>query len=95
MDMTFDQWWFHGHLDYPPHAEDVFELPAGTNVTTEIGCNKVSVSTFVLLQVSHRHLLNRAQHPTSPLPKAATSVLVTMFAQEVTFLNTTQPELMT
>lgn len=44
MDMTFHQWWFHGHLDYPPHAEDVFELPAGTNVTTEIGCNKVSVS---------------------------------------------------
>lgn len=47
MDMTFDQWWFHGHLDYPPHAEDVFELPAGSNVTTEIGCNKASLSTHV------------------------------------------------
>ncbi|KAI0322552.1 hypothetical protein OF83DRAFT_1235365 [Amylostereum chailletii] len=43
---TFDQWWMHGHLDHPPHPEDVFELPAGQNVTTEIGCNKGATSFF-------------------------------------------------
>ena len=21
---TFDQWWFHGHLDYPPNPGDLF-----------------------------------------------------------------------
>ena len=46
MDMTFDHWWFHGHLAYPPHPEDVFELPAGTNVTTQIGCNKGATDFF-------------------------------------------------
>ncbi|EIW83669.1 hypothetical protein CONPUDRAFT_135444 [Coniophora puteana RWD-64-598 SS2] len=41
---SFDQWWFHGHLDYPPHPQDVFELPAGQNVTTEITCDKAATS---------------------------------------------------
>ncbi|KAI0322548.1 hypothetical protein OF83DRAFT_1167425 [Amylostereum chailletii] len=45
-DYTFDQWWMHGHLDHPPHPEDIFELPAGQNVTTEIGCNKGATSFF-------------------------------------------------
>ncbi|KAI0078821.1 hypothetical protein K474DRAFT_812386 [Panus rudis PR-1116 ss-1] len=46
VDMTFDQWWFHGHLDYPPHPGDIFELPAGKPATTEIGCNKGATSFF-------------------------------------------------
>ncbi|KAA1467126.1 hypothetical protein DENSPDRAFT_792244 [Dentipellis sp. KUC8613] len=46
MDMTFDQWWFHGHLQHPPNPGDIFELPAGQNVTTEIGCNKGATSFF-------------------------------------------------
>lgn len=46
MDMTFDQWWMHGHLDYPPNPGDVFTLPAGTAVTTEIACNKGATSFF-------------------------------------------------
>ncbi|KAM5544533.1 hypothetical protein V8D89_001431 [Ganoderma adspersum] len=40
MNMTFNQWWFHGHLDYPPNPSDVFELPAGKPATTELACNK-------------------------------------------------------
>ncbi|KAF5353774.1 hypothetical protein D9757_013863 [Collybiopsis confluens] len=44
-DYTFDQWWFHGHLDFPPHPEDVFSLPAGGKVTTEITCDK-GVTSF-------------------------------------------------
>lgn len=43
---TFDQWWFHGHLDYPPHPGDFFELPAGQIATTEIGCNKGATTWF-------------------------------------------------
>ncbi|KAI0833672.1 hypothetical protein BC628DRAFT_1308198 [Trametes gibbosa] len=43
---TFDQWWFHGHLDYPPHPGDFFELPAGQIATTEIACNKGATTWF-------------------------------------------------
>ncbi|TCD64054.1 hypothetical protein EIP91_004603 [Steccherinum ochraceum] len=46
VDYTFDQWWFHGHLDHPPHKDDFFELPAGQTVTTEIACNKGATSFF-------------------------------------------------
>ncbi|EGN99286.1 hypothetical protein SERLA73DRAFT_182223 [Serpula lacrymans var. lacrymans S7.3] len=46
MNYNFSQWWFHGHLDYPPHPQDVFELPAGQNVTTEIACDKGATSYF-------------------------------------------------
>ncbi|EJF64694.1 hypothetical protein BD309DRAFT_569379 [Dichomitus squalens] len=37
---TFEQWWFHGHLDYPPNHGDFLELPAGKPATVEIACNK-------------------------------------------------------
>ena len=46
MDMTFDQWWFHGHLGYPPNPGDVFQLPAGRPATAEIACNKGATSYF-------------------------------------------------
>ena len=43
---TFDQWWFHGHMQHPPNAGDVFELPAGKPATTEIACDKGATSFF-------------------------------------------------
>ncbi|TFK91420.1 hypothetical protein K466DRAFT_515481 [Polyporus arcularius HHB13444] len=43
---TFDQWWFHGHLDYPPNPGDFFELPAGKPATAEVACNKGLTSYF-------------------------------------------------
>ncbi|KAK0476449.1 hypothetical protein IW261DRAFT_423578 [Armillaria novae-zelandiae] len=46
MDMTFDRWWFHGHLDYPPNDGDIFDLPAGQTATAEIACNKGATSYF-------------------------------------------------
>ncbi|KAF5341365.1 hypothetical protein D9758_012288 [Tetrapyrgos nigripes] len=46
VDMTFDQWWFHGHLDHPPNPGDIFDLPAGQTVTTEIACNKGATTHF-------------------------------------------------
>ncbi|PIL29836.1 transporter [Ganoderma sinense ZZ0214-1] len=39
-DYTFSQWWFHGHLDYPPNPGDIFTLPAGQPAVAELGCNK-------------------------------------------------------
>lgn len=46
VNFTFEQWWYHGHLDFPPHPTDFFELPVGQNVTTEIACNKGATSFF-------------------------------------------------
>ncbi|KAF7330207.1 hypothetical protein MVEN_02457800 [Mycena venus] len=46
MNMTFSQWWFHGHLDFPPNEGDLFELPAGKPATAEIACNKGATSFF-------------------------------------------------
>ena len=41
---TFDQWWFHGHLSYPPNPGDFFHLPAGKPATAELACNKGATS---------------------------------------------------
>ncbi|KAJ3711352.1 hypothetical protein C8R42DRAFT_689393 [Lentinula raphanica] len=43
---TFSQWWFHGHLSYPPHPTDIFPLPAGGRAKTEIACDKSFTSFF-------------------------------------------------
>ncbi|KAG9007623.1 hypothetical protein FRB94_014141 [Tulasnella sp. JGI-2019a] len=37
---SFQKWWFHGLLDYPPNDGDVFEFPAGGSAIMEIACNK-------------------------------------------------------
>lgn len=44
--MTFAQWWFHGHLDYPPHKSDVLYLPAGGTATVEVACGKGYTSHY-------------------------------------------------
>ncbi|KAI0663764.1 hypothetical protein C8Q70DRAFT_952431 [Cubamyces menziesii] len=46
MNYSFQKWWFHGHLDYPPNPGDFFELPAGKPATTEIACNKGATTWF-------------------------------------------------
>ena len=43
-DYTFDQWWFHGHLNYPPNPGDFFYLPAGKPATAELACHKGATS---------------------------------------------------
>ncbi|RDB17711.1 hypothetical protein Hypma_001176 [Hypsizygus marmoreus] len=45
-DRTFTDWWFHGHLDFPPNEGDFFDLPAGQPATAEIACNKGATSYF-------------------------------------------------
>ncbi|KAG9098080.1 hypothetical protein FRC06_006834 [Ceratobasidium sp. 370] len=44
--MDFNTWWMHGHMDNPPNKGDIFELPAGQTVTTEIACTKAATSYF-------------------------------------------------
>ncbi|KAH9948720.1 hypothetical protein B0H21DRAFT_732796 [Amylocystis lapponica] len=46
VDYTFNQWWFHGHLDHPPNPGDFFELPAGKPATSELACDKGATSYF-------------------------------------------------
>ncbi|CAE6446984.1 unnamed protein product [Rhizoctonia solani] len=43
-DLDFNVWWMHGHMDAPPNKGDVFRLPAGQTVTTEIACTKAATS---------------------------------------------------
>ncbi|KAM5535969.1 hypothetical protein V8D89_010409 [Ganoderma adspersum] len=44
--MTFDQWWMHGHKDYPPHEGDFFNLPAGGKINSELSCDKGATSWY-------------------------------------------------
>lgn len=44
--MDFNTWWMHGHMENPPNQGDVFALPAGQTVTTEIACTKAATSFF-------------------------------------------------
>lgn len=43
---TFDQWWFHGHLDYPPNDGDIYELPAGQDTIAELACTRSATDFF-------------------------------------------------
>jgi hypothetical protein len=44
IDLTYDEWWFHGHLEHPPHPEDIMQLPAGGAAMTELSCDKDATS---------------------------------------------------
>lgn len=46
MGRTFDSWWFHGLLDFPPKDGEIFPLPAGQPATMEIACTKSATSFF-------------------------------------------------
>ncbi|KII89670.1 hypothetical protein PLICRDRAFT_108010 [Plicaturopsis crispa FD-325 SS-3] len=43
---TFQNWWFHGHLDHPPSPGKTFDLPAGQTVTAELACDKGATTLF-------------------------------------------------
>lgn len=46
MNLNFDQWWFHGHLDHPPHPEDIKQMPVGEPSILEISCDKDATSSW-------------------------------------------------
>ncbi|KAI0806134.1 hypothetical protein BC629DRAFT_1485399 [Irpex lacteus] len=74
---TFDQWWFHGHRDYPPHPDDFFELPAGQAATAEIACSKTATSYW---QSSDG---GNAQQGDNPCPNSDTSAIHTTGIDDV------------
>jgi hypothetical protein len=39
IELPFKEWWFHGHLGFPPHPEDVKQLPVGGQAEFEISCD--------------------------------------------------------
>jgi hypothetical protein len=70
-DYTFDQWWFHGHLGFPPNKGDVFELPAGGVATTEIACTKSATSFF---DPATGGDIRRKDNPNDPCPGSGMEV---------------------
>ena len=38
--LTQEQWWGHGRLDFPPNEGDFLELPAGGVYEGELACNR-------------------------------------------------------
>jgi len=68
--MSFSQWWFHGHLDYPPHKEDVFELPAGQKVTSQLACNKGATTFYASSEGGN---IQDPNNPNTPCPSSPTS----------------------
>ncbi|KAF8150927.1 hypothetical protein B0H34DRAFT_801831 [Crassisporium funariophilum] len=40
INLSFSKWWFHGHLEHPPHPEDRLQLPAGGSISVELACDK-------------------------------------------------------
>jgi len=45
-DMTFKEWWMHGHLSYPPHPDDILEMPVGGKTMLELACDKGATSYY-------------------------------------------------
>lgn len=46
MHLTFKEWWFHGHLDYPPPDNTFLELPAGGTLNSQVSCDKGATTFF-------------------------------------------------
>lgn len=78
-DYTFSQWWFHGHLGYPPHPGDVFELPAGQTATAELGCNKGATSYYASSEGGDIRQGN------NPCPNSPISAFHSMFIFELLY----------
>ncbi len=44
--LTFEEWWFHGHLHLPPHPDDIMQLPVGGDAVVELSCDKDATSWY-------------------------------------------------
>jgi len=69
-DMTFDQWWFHGHLKYPPHPNDIMQLPAGSDSVVELACDKGATSYY---KTNAGGDIRDLKNPDYPCPNSPTS----------------------
>ncbi|KAJ7432516.1 hypothetical protein B0H11DRAFT_2125771 [Mycena galericulata] len=77
---TFDQWWFHGHLGFPPNDGDIFDLPAGQPATTEIACNKGATSFFASSEGGDI----RTSNPNDVCPNSTTAAFHTQGFDDLT-----------
>ncbi|KAJ7036842.1 hypothetical protein C8F04DRAFT_1181180 [Mycena alexandri] len=77
---TFSQWWFHGHLDFPPSEGDIFDLPAGQPATTEIACNKGATSFFASSEGGNI----RTDNPNDVCPNSGTDAFHTKGLDDLT-----------
>jgi hypothetical protein len=68
--MTFKQWWFHNHLDFPPAKGEFFELPAGGTSTAEVACVK-SATSFG--DAASGGDIRRPDNPNDPCPGSPSS----------------------
>ncbi|PFH51108.1 hypothetical protein AMATHDRAFT_75186 [Amanita thiersii Skay4041] len=79
--LPFTKWWFHGHLDYPPHPGDLFELPAGGKATLEVACDKGFTSYWASNEGGDIRSSNQRNYP---CPGSPTSQFHTVDEQDVT-----------
>ena len=70
MELPFDKWWFHGHLEYPPHPDDIMQLPVGENTTVQLSCDKDATTYWESGPGGDQQ---STEHPDSPCPGAPTS----------------------
>jgi hypothetical protein len=68
--LSFEEWWFHGHIDYPPHKEDVFQFVAGEKAMLEHACDKGVTSYW---NSSHDGDARDPTNPDYPCPRRPTS----------------------
>lgn len=72
MGRTFSQWWFHGHMDFPPHPNDIFQLPVGQSQVVELACDKGATSYWPISDGSSNLQLT-AGDGNSPCPGQPTT----------------------
>ncbi|KAF8324378.1 hypothetical protein F5887DRAFT_988426 [Amanita rubescens] len=81
MNRTFAEWWFHGHLDYPPAPGDIIDLPAGQDYTFEIACDKGYTSWW---NSSSGGDVISISEPESPCPGQSTAQFHTLNEADAT-----------
>lgn len=69
-EMTFDQWWGHGHLGYPPHPGDVYEFRVGEMAMLETACDKGATSYYT---TSPNGDARDPNNPDTPCPHSPTA----------------------
>jgi len=44
MNRAFNDWWMHGLMNFPPHPNDIMQLPVGKTKMVELNCDKGGTS---------------------------------------------------
>ncbi len=63
MNLPFAQWWFRGYFKYPPHPNDIMQLPVGEKAMTELSCDKDATSWWQSGPGGNRQDTNNPDYP--------------------------------